>query len=184
MCLNNYGLYYNIQDEFHLPNFTLAQVHELLEQYTEEVGQAFAPEIITAIHKQTAGQPFLVNRYAQILTEEMGVPKLETIAMTHFSKAHTQLLRERNIHIEYLLTNIRRNPLFESLLTRVISYKRGVRFNIDNEIIDELVTYGVIAKRPDGMCGIANPIYRHHIQENFKPLPSKPQARTPDTPLR
>ena len=175
---------FNIQDEFHLPNFTLAQVHELLEQYTEEVGQAFAPEVITAIHKQTAGQPFLVNRCAQILTEEMGVPKLETIAMTHFSKAHTQLLRERNTHIEYLLTNIRRNPLFESLLTRVISYKRGVRFNIDNEIIDELVTYGVIAERTDGMCEIANPIYQHHIQQNIKPLPSKPQARTLDTPLR
>ena len=174
---------FNIQDEFHLPNFTLAQVHELLEQYTEEVGQAFAPEVITAIHKQTAGQPFLVNRCAQILTEEMGVPKLETIAMTHFSKAHTQLLRERNTHIEYLLTNIRRNPLFESLLTRVISYKRGVRFNIDNEIIDELLTYGVIAERTDGMCGIANPIYQHHIQQNIKPLPSKPQARTQDTPL-
>ena len=48
---------FNIQDEFHLPNFTLAQVQELLEQYTDEVGQAFAPEVITAIHKQTAGQP-------------------------------------------------------------------------------------------------------------------------------
>ena len=118
---------FNIQDEFHLPNFTLARVHELLEQYTEEVGQAFDTEVITAIHKQTAGQPFLVNRCAQILTEEMGVPKLEKIAMTHFSKAHTQLLRERNTTIlRHLLTNIRRNPLFESLLTRVISYKRGV----------------------------------------------------------
>ena len=175
---------FNIQDEFHLPNFTFAQVQELLERYTEEVGQAFDTEVITAIYKQTAGQPFLVNRCAQILTEEMNVPKNETITMEHFSKAHTQLLEEGNTNIRHLLTNIRRNPLFESLLTRVISYKRGVRFNIDNEIIDELVTYGVIAKRPDGMCGIANPIYRHHIQQNIKPLPSKPQARTPDTPLR
>ena len=30
---------FNIQDEFHLPNFTLEQVQELLGQYTEEVGQ-------------------------------------------------------------------------------------------------------------------------------------------------
>ena len=36
---------FNIQDEFHLPNFTHGQVHELLEQYTEEIGQAFAPEV-------------------------------------------------------------------------------------------------------------------------------------------
>lgn len=57
---------FNIQDEFRLSNFTLEQVHELLTQYTEEVGQAFAPEVITSIHKQSAGQPFLVNRLAHL----------------------------------------------------------------------------------------------------------------------
>ena len=34
---------FNIQDEFALPNFTLEQVHELLGQYTEAVGQSFTP---------------------------------------------------------------------------------------------------------------------------------------------
>ena len=174
---------FNIQDEFHLPNFTFAQVQELLQQYTQEVGQTFDTEVIAAIHKQTAGQPFLVNRCAQILTEEMGVPKNETIAMGHFSKAHTQLLEEGNTNIRHLLTNIRRDRRFESLLMRIISYERGVRFNIDNEIIDELLTYGIITERADGMCGIANPIYQHHIQQNIKPLPSKPPAQTPDTHL-
>ena len=62
---------FNIQDEFQLPNFTLEQVHELLGQYTDEVGQVFVPEVIASIHKQTAGQPVLVNRFAQILTEEL-----------------------------------------------------------------------------------------------------------------
>ena len=174
---------FNIQDEFHLSNFTRSQVHELLDQYTDEVGQVFAPEVITAIHKQTAGQPFLVNRCAQILTEELGVPKNEPITMAHFSKAHTQLLKERNPNIEYLLTNIRRDPRFENLLMRIISYERGIRFNIDNEIIDELLTYGIITEQTDRMCGIANPIYQYHIQQNIKPLPSKPQAQTPDIPL-
>ena len=171
---------FNIQDEFHLSNFTLAQVRELLEQYTEEVGQAFAPEVITAIHKQTAGQPFLVNRCAQILTEEMDIPKNEPITMVHFSKAHTQLLEEDNANIEHLLTNIPKDPQF-SLLIQIVSCESRVRFNVDNEIISELVTYGVITKRADGMCGIANPIYQHHIQQNIKPLPSKSRVQTPDT---
>ncbi|RKU29949.1 hypothetical protein C6499_07720 [Candidatus Poribacteria bacterium] len=160
---------FNIQDEFHLPNFTLAQVHELLEQYTNEVGQAFVPEVITAIHKQTAGQPFLVNRCAQILTEEMNVPKNETIAMVHFSKAHTQLLEEGNTNIRHLLTNIRRDRRFEKMLMRIASYERGLRFNPDDEIMDELSMYGVITKGPDGMCKIVNPIYQHRILQAFKP---------------
>lgn len=160
---------FNIQDEFHLPNFTLAQVRELLEQYTREVGQAFASEVITAIHKQTAGQPFLVNRCAQILTEEMKIPKNESIAMTHFSQAHRRLLRERNTHIEHLLTNIRRDRRFESILMRIASYERGLPFSLDNDIMNELTIYGVIAEGTDGMCEIVNPIYQHRILQAFKP---------------
>ena len=129
---------FNIQDEFHLPNFTLAQVQELFDQYTNEVGQPFTPEVIASIHKQTAGQPFLVNRCAQILTEELDVPKTEPITMVHFSKAHTQLLEEGNTNISHLLTNIRRNRRFESLLMRISSYERGLRFNPDDEIMTEL----------------------------------------------
>ncbi len=160
---------FNIQDEFHLPNFTQGQVQELLEQYTDEVGQAFASEVITAIHKQTAGQPFLVNRCAQILTEEMNTPQNETITMAHFSKAHTQLLEEGNTNIRHLLTNIRRDRRFERTLMRIASYERGLRFNPDDEIMDELSMYGVITKGTDGMCEIVNPIYQQRILQAFKP---------------
>ena len=83
--------------------------------------------------------------------------------MTHFSKAHRQLLEERNPNIEHLLTNIRRDRQFESLLMRITSYERGLHFNPDDEIIAELATYGVIAKSADGMCEIVNPIYQHRF---------------------
>ena len=174
---------FNIQDEFRLSNFTRAQVRELLEQYTNEVGQVFTPEVIISIHKQTAGQPYLVNRCAQILTEEMNIPKNETITMAHFSKAHAHLLEEDNTNIGYLLNNIHRDRRFESLLIRIMSSKIGLPFNIYNEIVNELVTYGIIVEGANRMCEIANPIYQHHIQQNIKPLPSKPQAQTPDTLL-
>ena len=161
---------FNIQDEFVVPNFTLEQVRELLGQYTAEVGQPFAPEVIETLHKQTNGQPFLVNRAAQILTAELNILKTETITLDHFSKAHTQLLEEGNTNMSHLLTNIRRDPRFESVLMRITSYERGLRFNPDDEIIAELATYGVIAKSTDGMCEIVNPIYQHRILQAFKPL--------------
>ena len=161
---------FNIQDEFTLPNFTLEQVHELLAQYTDEVGQAFTPEVVKSIHRQTAGQPFLVNRFAQILTEEMDIPKTETIQMVHFAESHTQLLEETNVNINHLITNIRRNPRFQSVLMRIASYESGIRFNPHDEIISELATYGVITKGSDRMCEILNPIYQQHIMQAFKPL--------------
>ena len=161
---------FNIQDEFKLPNFTLEQVRELFSQYTDEVGQPFAPDTIEAIHKQTAGQPVLVNRFAQILTEELDIPKSEPITMDPFSKAHAQLLRGRNTNIEHLVANIRRDRRFEALLMKIASYDEGVRFNLYNERINELATYGVIAEGADGMCEIINPIYHYCIMHAFKPI--------------
>ena len=160
---------FNIQDEFRLPNFTLQQVQELLSQYTDEVGQAFAPEVIASIHKQTAGQPVLVNRLAQILTEEMDIPKTETITPIHFSEAHTRLLREQNVNIQHLTTNIRRDRRFESILMKIMAREEGVDFNLDDDIISELATYGVIKEASDGKCEIVNPIYLYRIMRTFKP---------------
>ena len=160
---------FNIQDEFNLPNFTLEQVQELLAQYTEEVGQSFSIEVIESIHKQTAGQPFLVNRLAQILTDALEIPKTEPITMEHFLKAHSQLLHERNTNIEHLTTNIRRNPRFESILMKITATDEGVAFNLRDDLISELATYGVIKQGTDGMCEIANPIYFYCILQVFKP---------------
>lgn len=161
---------FNIQDDFNLPNFTLEQVHELFSQYTEETGQHLAPDVIEMIHKQTGGQPFLVNRFGQILTDEMEIPKTQTIDVEHFLTAHTQMLEEQNINITHLLTNIRRNPQYKKELMRIASYERGMRFSLDNEFINELATYGVLTRGSDGMCEIVNPIYQHRILQAFRPL--------------
>ena len=161
---------FNIQDEFALPNFTLEQVQELLAEYTDAVGQPFTAEVIQVLHRQTAGQPFLVNRFAQILTDELNIPKTECIDMAHFSEAHTRLLRERNVNIQHLITNIRKNPRFETLLMGIVSRDRGVDFNLDNEFISELATYGILAEGADGMCEVVNPIYQYRIMKAFQPL--------------
>ncbi len=161
---------FNIQDEFKLPNFSQKQVQELFSQYTQEVGQPFDPEVISAIHKQTAGQPVLVNRFAQILTEEMDIPKTEPITMEHFSEAHLKLLREKNTNIDHLITNIRRDRRFEKLLFKIASYDDGVEFNLDSDLISELAIYGVISEGADGLCEIVNPIYQYRIIRAFKPI--------------
>ena len=161
---------FKIQDDFALSNFTLVQMQELFGQYTDDVGQVFDPEVIESIHKQTGGQPFLVNRFAQILTEEMDIPKTEILTMTHFSQAHQLLLEERNTNLTHLTTNIRRNRRFENFLMRIVLYEEGVPFTLRNELINELTTYGVLTRGTDRMCKIANPIYLHCILQAFKPL--------------
>ena len=100
----------------------------------------------------------------------MNVPKTEPLTMNHFSGALMQLLDERNINIEHLLTNIRKDPRFQTLLMRIVSYENSVTFNPDNDSINDLATYGVITKGTDRKCEIVNPIYLHRIIQAFKPV--------------
>ena len=134
------------------------------------LGQAFTMEVVTSIYKQTGGQPFLVNRFGQILTEEMDIPKTETITIAHFAKVYTYLLREANTNIDHLRTNVRRDRRFGDILMQTASYDRGLPFNPDDVLMNELVTYGVITEGRDGMCEIVNPLYQHRILQIFKPF--------------
>ena len=134
------------------------------------LGQAFTMEVVTSIYKQTGGQPFLVNRFGQILTEEMDIPKTETITIAHFAKVYTYLLREANTNIDHLRTNVRRDRRFGDILMQTASYDRGLPFNPDDALMNELVTYGVITEGRDGMCEIVNPLYQHRILQIFKPF--------------
>ena len=161
---------FNIQDEFELPNFTLEQVQELLGQYTGEVGQTFAPEVVENIHRQTAGQPFLVNRFAQILTEEMNIPKSAPITMETLRKStQTNSLGNGTRILSIWVTNIRRDRRFEALLMKIASYDEGITFNPYDDLMSELATYGVITKGTDNRCEIVNPIYHYCIMQAFKP---------------
>ncbi|MDE0634317.1 MAG: AAA-like domain-containing protein [Candidatus Poribacteria bacterium] len=161
---------FNIQDDFNLSNFTLEQVQELLSQYTEEAGQTFNPEVIEMLHRQTGGQPFLVNRFAQILTEESDIPKTEPIRMEHFLTAHTKIVQEGNVNIQHLITNVRREPRFRSILMKIAAYEGGVAFNPYDDVMNELAIYGVITKGTGNLCEIVNPIYQQCILLTFRPL--------------
>lgn len=81
-----------------------------------ESGHLIDINVIESIHNQTGGQPFLVNRFGQIFTEEMKIPTDEPITMTHFLKAFSQLRREQNTNISHLTTNIRKDRRYEKLL--------------------------------------------------------------------
>ena len=52
----------------------------------------------------------------------------------------------------------------------ICSYETAIPFNIRNNFINELATYGVLKNGADGFCEIANPIYQYCIVQAFQPL--------------
>ena len=149
-----------------------AQVRELLSQYTEEVGQAFAPEVIDLLHKQTAGQPFLVNRCAQILTTELDIPKTRHHSEAPLLTSIYQADSKKEIPtLSILLQTSVETPRFEKMLMRIaFLWQQQLASRYMNEIVSELATYGIIARGEDGMCQILNPIYLHCIIQALRPL--------------
>ena len=160
---------FNIQDQFALSNFTVEQVAELYGQYTQDVGQSFATSVIELVYEKTAGQPFLVNRLGQILTEELSIAQTEEISIKHFQEAYARLLKDENTHFDTLVKNIRREPEFKAILIDIIAGQKERTFNRRDKNIQSLVTFGVL-KEKEGLCVIDNPVYQSIIIDAFTPF--------------
>ena len=122
---------FNIADQFTIPYFTLEETENLLQQHTQATGQPFESATIQAIYDQSQGQPFLVNRLAKILTEEIAPleqsngadPATQPITMRHFEQALLLLVNENNAHF-YTITS--KAELHKSILMPMLFYNRVV----------------------------------------------------------
>ncbi len=63
------GSPFNVQRSLHVPNFSATEVEELFRQYQEESGQKVEPEVVSAAHTATRGQPGLVGWFGELLTK-------------------------------------------------------------------------------------------------------------------
>ena len=155
---------FNIAQNLYLENFSPEEVRELYKQYTLETGQSFSQEAVESIYKRTCGQPFLVNRFGVILTEEMNVEKQETITASHVQNAMSNILRETNNNFKTILVHAQE---YKDQILRIIS---GFKFNYDedNPLVMNLRSYGLIREQ-DGVCVINNPIYQNKILSAFRP---------------
>ncbi|MFQ5615970.1 MAG: AAA-like domain-containing protein [Anaerolineales bacterium] len=147
---------FNIARQMQLAGFTLAQVRDLLGQYTAESGQPFAPGVIEKIHEQTGGQPFLVNRTAAILTEKIAPDRSHPITRANLERALRLLVKESNYNFE---TVQRHASEFHEETLRII-FGGLYKFTLNTPFIKQLHTDGVLRATSEGYCDIANPIYK------------------------
>jgi len=99
---------FNIAYQQRLNGFSPNELRDLIAQYTAESGQHFEPDALTMLHEQTAGHPFLVNRTAAILTEEIVTDRSLTITVNDLRVAFNQLVRETNYNFETVIQFERR----------------------------------------------------------------------------
>lgn len=160
---------FNIADQYELPYFTSVETEDLLRQHTVETGQPYAAELFQAVYQESEGQPFLVNRLGQLLTETIVPERTAMIGRSHLRQAVDRLLQEDNAHFASIVSKAMPH---RSVLLPILFYDEK-RTKFRDPVTKELIMYGVLRVVEDGfgnqIARIANPIYRKVLILAFTP---------------
>ena len=151
------GSAFNVRAEsLRLGDFTQAEVRALLAQHTEETVQAFTPEALETVWRQTRGQPWLVNALCRKVCfgSEGGGDRSRAITGDDVLGAREHLIVSRHVHLDQLTDKLREDRV-RRVIEPLLSGADGRAFSArDLEYVRDL---GLIARGDPPR--IANPIY-------------------------
>jgi len=156
---------FNIAYQHRLEPFSLAEVQELLAQYSAETGQFFAPGVIEKLHEQSAGQPFLVNRTAALLTQEVVQERTKPITRADLDTALQKLVTESNYNFETIVRQA--TPYADDILKIIFGVEYP--FTLNDLLVKALHIFGVVRETDAGIAAISNPIYKRVLIDYFRP---------------
>ncbi len=152
---------FNIADQVKLPPFSLKNVRDLYAQYSEETNQPFTDEAVKMVYTETAGQPWLVNRLATILTIDVKPETTDPLTAEDVQKAIDILLYEENSHFDNITEKAKQYK--ETFMDVVFN---GVEYIPGDEEQSLLLTHGLI-KAEGKDIRIGNPIYKQRFTKAF-----------------
>lgn len=151
------GSAFNIKAKsLRLGDFDEADVRALLGQHTAQTGQAFTEAALTAVWRQTRGQPWLVNALAdQACFENVaGRDRSRAIGEEAILEAQEALILSRQTHLHQLADKLE-EPRVRRVIEPLLSGGGEPTFTArDVEYVRDL---GLIAQ--DAPVRVANPIY-------------------------
>ena len=160
------GSAFNVRAEsLRLGDFSSREVESLLDQHSQETGQAFTGEARTAIGELTRGQPWLVNAlaYEACFKNRAGRERDRAITGDAIHDAREQLILRRETHLDQLADKLR-----EERVRRVVEPLLSGAEAADSIAPDDLQyvrDLGLVTR--NGPVAIANPIYREVIPRDL-----------------
>jgi hypothetical protein len=152
---------FNIADQVKLPPFSLKNVRDLYAQYSEETNQPFTDEAVKMVYTETAGQPWLVNRLATILTIDVKPATTDPLTAEDVQKAIDIFLYEENSHFDNITEKAKQYK--ETFMDVVFN---GVEYIPGDEEQSLLLTHGLI-KAQGKDIRVGNPIYKKRFTKTF-----------------
>ena len=157
------GSPFNIKAEsFRLNNFTREQIQRLLQQYTDEGGQAFSEKVVDLFVSYTGGQPWLVNALAcEIVYKILKYDVSKEVTPEIVAQAKENLILRRDTHLDSLIDKLQ-NPSVKPIISALISGESIMydEYNNDKQYVYDLGLIDIENK--NGIC-ISNQIYAEII---------------------
>jgi hypothetical protein len=156
---------FNIAENLNLSYFSKEENFELLKMHEDETGQLFDEKVKEKIFEITAGQPGLVNGFANQLVTRYKDEKILT---------YTQYLEVEHwyLHIaidKNVMNIINKAKEFRPLVERLLFTEIQIPFKIDREAIKVLHTNGIIKEGENRNVEFWVPLYKKRLYEAFYP---------------
>ena len=151
------GSAFNIRAEsMRLGDFKETEVRALLAQHAEETGQAFTPEALDTVWRQTRGQPWLVNALCRraCFDTEAGRDRARAITRDDILDAQEHLILSRQTHLDQLADKLQEDRVRRVVEPLLSGGDESVFSARDLEYVRDL---GLVTR--DAPLRIANPIY-------------------------
>ncbi|MEN8221271.1 MAG: AAA-like domain-containing protein [Pseudomonadota bacterium] len=155
---------FNVAEELQVSYFTQSEVNQLIEQYVNESGQKFDPQVIKAIYDNTKGQPGLVCALAAAMLKKV---TNRTVIMADFLVTLDYFLKAK--YDKNILNIVRKAKEKKAFMYRLLFGEQSIDFSVDVEDIAYLHANGVI-DNIDGCVGIPVPLYSKRIITAFRPM--------------
>jgi hypothetical protein len=156
---------FNVSDNLQISYFSKEETFELLEQHETATGQLFHPTVKQKIYDITAGQPGLVNGFAEKLLEKFG-KKPEFDYKDYLEVENWYLYEALDKNVANVMNKAKAHQKF---LEELLFIERKVKFDIDRESIRYFHINGLIRRDEDGNVTFWVPLYKKRLQKYFYP---------------
>ena len=170
------GSAFNIKAEsLRLGDFIESEVRALLQEHTQETGQAFTPDALERVWELTQGQPWLVNALAYEVCFEMreGRDRSRPLTVAMIEQAKENLILRRVTHLDQLADKLREDRVRRVIEPMLAGTALG---EVPDDDRQYLVDLGLLRRANGGGLVVANPIYREVLP---RALASGPQDSLP-----
>ena len=156
---------FNISENLSIGYFTEAECNELLAMHEQESGQLFSPKVKEKIYDITAGQPGLVNGFANQLVTRHPSDKLLTYDQ-YLAVEHWYI----NVAIDKNVANIiNKAKQFRPIVERLLFTEAKVPFEIYREAIKVLHANGILHEDEQHQAAFWVPLYQKCLYQAFYP---------------